>query len=116
MLELGCGVGLLAVVLARLGARRVVATDGDPRLSSLASANARRNGVASAVESCALEWANGALRRYIATVTKPLHVTVDSRALEWTNGASRRYTYDETRDTLRAPHAPRFERNDDAIT
>jgi len=46
VLELGCGAGLLAVVAARLGAGRVVATDLDERACRAAAANARRNGVA----------------------------------------------------------------------
>jgi predicted glycoside hydrolase/deacetylase ChbG (UPF0249 family) len=45
VLELGCGAGLLAVVAARLGAGRVVATDLDERACRSAAANARRNGV-----------------------------------------------------------------------
>jgi predicted glycoside hydrolase/deacetylase ChbG (UPF0249 family)/methylase of polypeptide subunit release factors len=45
VLELGCGAGLLAVVAARLGASRVVATDLDERACRATEANARANGV-----------------------------------------------------------------------
>lgn len=44
-LELGAGAGLIAIVLAKLGLARVVATDGDDRLRKLARDNAARNGV-----------------------------------------------------------------------
>ena len=44
-LELGAGVGLLSVALAKLGIPRVVATDGEPQLCKLIAKNASRNGV-----------------------------------------------------------------------
>ncbi len=44
--EVGCGTGLLSALFARLGARRVLATDVDPDALALARGTARRNGVA----------------------------------------------------------------------
>jgi ribosomal protein L11 methyltransferase len=44
-LDVGTGSGILAIALAKLGARRVVALDIDPLALRAAAANARRNGV-----------------------------------------------------------------------
>ncbi|MBM4439099.1 MAG: 50S ribosomal protein L11 methyltransferase [Candidatus Rokubacteria bacterium] len=49
-LDLGTGSGILAVALARLGVRRVLAVDDDPDAVAAASGNAERNGVATRVE------------------------------------------------------------------
>ena len=43
--DFGTGTGILALVAARLGARRIVATDHDARCVRSARANAERNGV-----------------------------------------------------------------------
>jgi ribosomal protein L11 methyltransferase len=45
LLDYGCGSGILAIAAAKLGARRVAATDVDPQALEAAAANARDNGV-----------------------------------------------------------------------
>jgi ribosomal protein L11 methyltransferase len=45
VLDVGTGSGLLAIAAAKLGARRVVATDDDPVALRVAEENAHRNGV-----------------------------------------------------------------------
>ena len=44
-IELGAGVGLASIALAKLGVKRVLCTDGEPALPPLCQANATRNGV-----------------------------------------------------------------------
>ena len=44
-LDVGTGTGVLAIALAKLGVRRVVALDTDPQAIAAARANVRRNGV-----------------------------------------------------------------------
>jgi ribosomal protein L11 methyltransferase len=44
-LDLGTGTGVLAIALAKLGVRRVVALDTDPQAIAAARANGRRNGI-----------------------------------------------------------------------
>lgn len=51
VLDVGCGSGVLAVAAACLGAARVTAIDIDPVAVAATEANARRNGVAGAVEA-----------------------------------------------------------------
>jgi methylase of polypeptide subunit release factors len=48
--DLGTGCGLLAIVLARMGAERVIAIDHSELACELAAENARRNGVSDRVE------------------------------------------------------------------
>ena len=55
-LELGAGIGLVAVMLGLLGLPNVLATDGDASLCELASANAARNGLAEQVRGTQLRW------------------------------------------------------------
>ena len=43
VIELGCGTGLCSIAAHRLGAKSVVATDGNPRVLELAQANIRQN-------------------------------------------------------------------------
>ena len=43
IIELGCGTGLVSIACHKLGARSVVATDGNPQVLELASDNVRRN-------------------------------------------------------------------------
>jgi SAM-dependent methyltransferase len=50
VVDVGTGTGVLAVVLARRGAERVLATDLDPRALACAAANFERLGVAGRVE------------------------------------------------------------------
>jgi ribosomal protein L11 methyltransferase len=52
-LDVGTGTGVLAIALAKLGARRVVALDTDPQAIAAARANVRRNGVTGRVRLCA---------------------------------------------------------------
>ena len=49
VLDLGCGTGILAIAAAKLGARRIVAVDPEPDAVEAAAANARMNGVESAI-------------------------------------------------------------------
>ncbi len=44
VIELGCGTGLCSIAAHRLGAKSVVATDGNPWVLELAQANIRQNG------------------------------------------------------------------------
>ena len=48
--DIGAGTGVLSALLARRGARQVVATDQDPRALACAEANLRQLGVANAVQ------------------------------------------------------------------
>jgi ribosomal protein L11 methyltransferase len=50
VLDYGCGSGILAIVAAKLGARRVVGTDIDPQAIAASRDNARRNRVAVRLE------------------------------------------------------------------
>ena len=43
VIELGCGTGLVSIACHKLGARSVVATDGNPQVLELASDNVRQN-------------------------------------------------------------------------
>lgn len=43
VIELGCGTGLCSIAAHRLGAKSVLATDGNPRVLQLADANIRQN-------------------------------------------------------------------------
>ena len=56
-LELGCGCGIISVVLAKLG-YRVYATDADPASCRLTEANALHNGVAERISTHQLLWGN----------------------------------------------------------
>lgn len=56
VLELGSGVGLVSVIAARLGALRVLATDGDPKSVSLTRENLLRNGIDARATAAQLLW------------------------------------------------------------
>mmetsp|Transcript_9377 Transcript_9377/g.21756 ORF Transcript_9377/g.21756 Transcript_9377/m.21756 type:complete len:300 (-) Transcript_9377:95-994(-) len=56
-IELGAGVGLVSIVLAKLGVSRVIATDGNARLARLIQKNAARNGIeASQLQAVTFRW------------------------------------------------------------
>ena len=64
VLELGAGPGLTSIALARAGAARVVATDGEPASLALCARNAALNGVAdAALQTRPLRWGAGAAAR-----------------------------------------------------
>ncbi len=48
-LDVGTGTGVLAIALAKLGVRRVLAVDTDPQALTAARANVRRNGLAARI-------------------------------------------------------------------
>lgn len=56
VLELGCGCGLLSIVSAKLGAKKVVATDLDPACLEATLLNARHNGVEQRIQVRAGSW------------------------------------------------------------
>ena len=56
VLELGCGCGLSSIAAAKLGASRVIASDGNSEVVQLAKYNAERNDVQPIVESAELKW------------------------------------------------------------
>lgn len=56
LLELGCGCGLSSIAAAKLGASRVIATDGNAEVVQLAKYNVKNNGVESIVETAELKW------------------------------------------------------------
>lgn len=49
-LDLGCGCGLLSIAAVKRGARRVIATDSDPRALASTLCNATANGVQQSIE------------------------------------------------------------------
>jgi ribosomal protein L11 methyltransferase len=55
VLDYGCGSGVLAIAAARLGAKRVWATDNDPQALLATRENAARNGVEGALTLCTPE-------------------------------------------------------------
>ena len=56
MLELGCGCGLSSIAAAKLGASRVIATDGNSEVVQLAKYNAEKNDAQTIVETAELKW------------------------------------------------------------
>jgi D-alanine-D-alanine ligase len=70
VLDLGCGSGLLSIAAAKLGARRVVAIDLDPRALQATAQNALGNGVSGQVQIRAGSW------------YEPLHSQTSSRGQE----------------------------------
>jgi len=67
VLELGCGMGLASLAVARLiqeshaagrteGPRKMLATDIEPRALALLNENAHKTGLAEVIETCPLDW------------------------------------------------------------
>lgn len=56
VLELGCGCGLSSIAAAKLGASRVIATDGNSEVVQLAKYNAEKNDGQTIVETAELKW------------------------------------------------------------
>jgi ribosomal protein L11 methyltransferase len=52
VIDYGCGSGILAVTAAKLGARKVYATDIDPQALIATRSNAENNGVSGLIETC----------------------------------------------------------------
>ena len=63
VVDYGCGSGILGIAALRLGAKRCVAVDVDPRALETARANAVRNGVAERFDAAGPEEAAGASGR-----------------------------------------------------
>uniref|UniRef100_A0A7S0CPN0 Calmodulin-lysine N-methyltransferase n=1 Tax=Amorphochlora amoebiformis TaxID=1561963 RepID=A0A7S0CPN0_9EUKA len=60
-IELGAGIGLVSILASRCGLRKVVSTDGNPKVMSVLMANISKNKVESkegAVSSLRLRWGN----------------------------------------------------------
>ena len=56
MLELGCGCALSSIAAAKLGASRVIATDGNSEVVQLTKYNAEKNDAQTIVETAELKW------------------------------------------------------------
>lgn len=56
-IELGCGVGVGSCILAKLGVKKILATDIEPNLHFLVEENARTFGVEGHISFEALDWA-----------------------------------------------------------
>ena len=54
--NLGCGTGLASLAAAKLGAKQVLATDGNDEVVELAKINIERNQLSSMVQSTKLQW------------------------------------------------------------
>ncbi len=68
VLDVGTGSGLLAIAAAKLGSRRVVATDRDPVAVAVARENAARNGGGVAVSGAALAKVDGPFDLVVANI------------------------------------------------
>lgn len=56
VVELGCGTALASITAAKLGASRVLASDGNPSILELTRQNIIRNQVQDIVEAVSLQW------------------------------------------------------------
>lgn len=81
VLELGCGAGLAAVLLARAG-HRVTATDIDVGAVAATQANADRNGVVVEVVGCDWDTALDAGRRFDLVVVNPPFLPIGPQQVE----------------------------------
>ena len=63
MLELGAGTGFIGILAAKLGAQKVVATDGDWRVCEALRSNVELNGAGQTVKVGRLLWGTGEYSR-----------------------------------------------------
>eukprot|EP00546_Thalassionema_frauenfeldii_P003837 CAMPEP_0178919220 /NCGR_PEP_ID=MMETSP0786-20121207/14311_1 /TAXON_ID=186022 /ORGANISM="Thalassionema frauenfeldii, Strain CCMP 1798" /LENGTH=291 /DNA_ID=CAMNT_0020593117 /DNA_START=85 /DNA_END=960 /DNA_ORIENTATION=+ len=56
LVELGCGTGLASIAAAKMGAKSIFATDGNPNVIKLATDNIMQNDVAQIVQPSLLSW------------------------------------------------------------
>mmetsp|Transcript_44760 Transcript_44760/g.74247 ORF Transcript_44760/g.74247 Transcript_44760/m.74247 type:complete len:393 (+) Transcript_44760:71-1249(+) len=79
VLELGCGVGIVGITCAALGAKHVVLTDCDPSALELARLSAELNGVTAHAETRTLDWNSEADRHAVVqSDAEPFEVIVAS--------------------------------------
>ncbi len=75
-LDVGTGTGILAIALAKLGVRHVLAVDTDPQAIAAARANVRRNGVARRVRLSSVALDARAAARPFPLVVANLYIDV----------------------------------------
>lgn len=75
MLDLGCGSGILAIAMAKLGCQHITATDNDPVAVRVAQENVERNGVADRISTSTADL-NELAHTYDGIVANILAVTL----------------------------------------